>query len=91
MVELIQSLGLEPATFALVVTATFFGALIQGSIGFGLNLTVVPAIAAVQQQSVGPNGDVFGLERETSGRHGRIMKYNLNSGNQQQWRDQRPS
>ena len=26
----------------------------------------------------GPNGPVFGLERDKTGRHGRIMKYNLN-------------
>jgi hypothetical protein len=25
-------------------------------------------------------GDVFGLERDTTGRHGSIMKYNLNKG-----------
>jgi diketogulonate reductase-like aldo/keto reductase len=25
-------------------------------------------------------GDVFGLERDSAGRHGRIMKYNLNKG-----------
>ena len=27
-----------------------------------------------------PPGDVFDLERDRSGRHGRIMKYNLNTG-----------
>jgi hypothetical protein len=26
------------------------------------------------------DGDVFGLERDTTGRHGSIMKYNLNKG-----------
>jgi aryl-alcohol dehydrogenase-like predicted oxidoreductase len=26
------------------------------------------------------DGDVFGLERDTAGRHGSIMKYNLNKG-----------
>lgn len=29
-------------------------------------------------QSIGPSGPVYGLERERSGKHGEIMKYNLN-------------
>lgn len=37
------------------------------------------AINAVLEQAVGPNGPVFGLEGDRSGRHGRIMKYNLNT------------
>jgi len=36
-------------------------------------------IGAVIDQSGGPNGPVFGLERDRNGRHGRIMKYNLNT------------
>ena len=36
-------------------------------------------IAAVQAQAQGPAGEVFGLERDLTGRHGRIMKYNLNA------------
>jgi aryl-alcohol dehydrogenase-like predicted oxidoreductase len=46
------------------------------------------AISAIQAQSAGPHGPVFGLERDTSGSHGRIMKYNINSGNQNQLRDE---
>jgi aryl-alcohol dehydrogenase-like predicted oxidoreductase len=38
------------------------------------------AIAAVCNQRIGPGGDVFDLERDKTGRHGRIMKYNLNEG-----------
>ncbi len=30
-------------------------------------------------QADGPTGDVFALERDRNGRHGRIMKYNLNT------------
>jgi aryl-alcohol dehydrogenase-like predicted oxidoreductase len=30
-------------------------------------------------QARGPNGAVFALERDRNGRHGRIMKYNLNT------------
>jgi aryl-alcohol dehydrogenase-like predicted oxidoreductase len=36
------------------------------------------AIDAVAQRHVGPDGDVFTLERDRHGRHGRIMKYDLN-------------
>ncbi len=37
------------------------------------------AIAAVRSQMQVPAGDVFDLERDKSGRHGSIMKYNLNA------------
>jgi aryl-alcohol dehydrogenase-like predicted oxidoreductase len=36
------------------------------------------AIDAVVQRHIGPEGDVFTLERDREGRHGRIMKYDLN-------------
>ncbi|HSF64722.1 MAG TPA: aldo/keto reductase [Paracoccaceae bacterium] len=36
-------------------------------------------IAAVLDAAPGPQGPVFGLERDRTGRHGRIMKYNLNT------------
>jgi aryl-alcohol dehydrogenase-like predicted oxidoreductase len=38
------------------------------------------AIAAVIKKRKGPEGDVYALERDKTGRHGRIMKYNLNVG-----------
>jgi len=37
------------------------------------------AIQAVLDQAPGPQGPVFALERDRNGRHGRIMKYNLNT------------
>jgi aryl-alcohol dehydrogenase-like predicted oxidoreductase len=37
------------------------------------------AIAAVIAQAKGPNGPVYALEGDRTGRHGRIMKYNLNT------------
>ena len=37
------------------------------------------AIAAILAQAPGPGGPVYGLEGDRSGRHGRIMKYNLNA------------
>ena len=36
------------------------------------------SIRQVTQWRVGPHGEVYGLERDRDGRHGRIMKYNLN-------------
>lgn len=38
------------------------------------------AIAAVTRKRKGPDGDTYELERDKTGRHGRIMKYNLNVG-----------
>jgi hypothetical protein len=35
-------------------------------------------IARVAGKRNGPVGDVYDLERDRTGRHGRIMKYNLN-------------
>jgi aryl-alcohol dehydrogenase-like predicted oxidoreductase len=37
------------------------------------------AIAAVLAERKGPDGDTFSLERDRHGRHGAIMKYNLNT------------
>jgi aryl-alcohol dehydrogenase-like predicted oxidoreductase len=37
-------------------------------------------IDEVLRQRLGPQGDVFALERDRRGRHGSIMKYNLNKG-----------
>ena len=37
------------------------------------------AILSVVKRSVGPNGDVYDLERDKSGRHGSVMRYNQNS------------
>ena len=34
---------------------------------------------AIVAQAGGPKGKVYGLEADRSGRHGRIMKYNLNT------------
>lgn len=37
------------------------------------------AIKALLDSAPGPSGSVFALERDRNGRHGRIMKYNLNT------------
>lgn len=46
---------------------------------FALDADDQIAISAVLETAQGPQGPVFGLERDRSGRHGRIMKYNLNT------------
>ena len=38
------------------------------------------AIRTVQARSTGPTGPIYALERDREGPHGRIMKYNLQSG-----------
>ncbi len=45
---------------------------------FELDPADLAAIAAVTERHAGPEGDVFTLERDRQGRHGRIMKYDLN-------------
>jgi aryl-alcohol dehydrogenase-like predicted oxidoreductase len=46
--------------------------------GFALDAEDRSAIAAVLAERTGPLGDTYTLERDREGRHGRIMKYNLN-------------
>ena len=45
---------------------------------FTLGQSDLSAIELVTQSSCGPNGDVYQLERDRNGPHGRIMKYDLN-------------
>ena len=49
---------------------------------FGLKLDADDrsAIDSVLARRQGPEGPIYGLERDRTGRHGRIMKYNLNTG-----------
>jgi len=46
---------------------------------FALDAEDHATLNAVLDQADGPKGDVYSLERDRSGRHGRIMKYNLNT------------
>jgi aryl-alcohol dehydrogenase-like predicted oxidoreductase len=46
---------------------------------FALDSADRAAITAILAQAQGPNGPIFGLEGDRNGRHGRIMKYNLNT------------
>jgi aryl-alcohol dehydrogenase-like predicted oxidoreductase len=49
-----------------------------GMFGFALDAADRAAIDAVRAKRRGPAGDCYTLERDKDGRHGRIMKYNLN-------------
>lgn len=49
-----------------------------GMFRFRLDGTDLAAIEAVRAKRRGPDGDCYTLERDKDGRHGRIMKYNLN-------------
>ncbi|GAB4528036.1 MAG: aldo/keto reductase [Roseibium sp.] len=46
---------------------------------FELDADDLARIDAFLETAPGPQGPVFGLERDRNGRHGRIMKYNLNT------------
>jgi len=45
---------------------------------FALDTEDLTEIAAVLKLARGPSGPIFGLERDRTGPHGKIMKYNLN-------------
>lgn len=45
---------------------------------FSLSDSDITAIQSVIEKGAGPNGPFYALERDKSGRHGSIMKYNLN-------------
>lgn len=47
--------------------------------GFALDAEDRAKIDVILAQAGGPNGPVYGLEGDRSSRHGRIMKYNLNT------------
>ena len=45
---------------------------------FQLAIDDMNVIQSIVEQSQGPNGPVYDLERDKEGKHGRIMRYNLN-------------
>jgi aryl-alcohol dehydrogenase-like predicted oxidoreductase len=71
----------RPAVAAAIVGATSTAHLpAHAQIGtLRLDGEDLAAIAAVTDRRRGPSGDVYALERDRTGRHGRIMKYELNS------------
>jgi len=70
----------QPQVAAAIVGARYARHLPQTLEVFELVLNVADkaAIENVLAQAGGPDGPVYGLEGDRSGRHGRIMKYNLN-------------
>jgi len=72
----------SPGVAATIVGARYANRLQRILHAFEIELTSRDRreIEAVRSHSTGPQGPVYGLEREVAGRHGRIMKYNLNRG-----------
>lgn len=72
----------RPTVAAAIVGARYARHLPDSLLVFGLMLGADDraAIDAVLDRHAGPRGDTFELERDRSGPHGRIMKYNLNAG-----------
>lgn len=71
----------QPQVAAAIVGARYARHLSRTLEVFGWSLDAADrrALDAVLSQAGGPAGLVYGLERDRSSRHGRIMKYNLNS------------
>lgn len=65
---------------AVIAGATRRGQMARNSAAFDFTLSTEDhaRIRAHTERSDGPGGQVFGLERDRSGPHGRIMKYDLN-------------
>ncbi|MET0289103.1 MAG: aldo/keto reductase, partial [Pseudoxanthomonas sp.] len=70
----------RPQVAAVIVGATSTAHLPSNQRVASLSLDAqdLALIDAVTVRRTGPEGDVYGLERDIEGRHGRIMKYNLN-------------
>ncbi len=72
---------LEPAAVAAAIVGATNTAHLADHVQIGqfaLDAADRTAIAAVLARSQGPRGDVYTLERDREGPHGRIMKYTLN-------------
>jgi aryl-alcohol dehydrogenase-like predicted oxidoreductase len=71
----------QPQVAAAIVGARYARHLLQTlqSFAFALDDADRADIAALQARANGPSGPVYGLEGDRNSRHGRIMKYNLNT------------
>jgi aryl-alcohol dehydrogenase-like predicted oxidoreductase len=71
----------QPQVAAAIVGARYARHLPQTlqTFAFALDAKDHATLNAVLDQADGPNGDVYSLERDRTSRHGRIMKYNLNT------------
>ena len=70
----------QPGVAGSIVGARYADHLPQTLAVFGLKLDADDhaRLAPILAAQPGPEGDTYALERDKSGRHGRIMKYNLN-------------
>lgn len=70
----------RPGVAAVIVGARYAHHLDSalGMFAFALDDEDRNLVNAVLADCIGPDGDTFELERDREGRHGRIMKYNLN-------------
>ncbi len=70
----------QPHVAAVVVGATRLGQMLRNAVAFRVHLddSDHARIRAITDGVPGPTGDVFELERDREGPHGRIMKYDLN-------------
>jgi aryl-alcohol dehydrogenase-like predicted oxidoreductase len=71
---------LDRDTVAAVIVGATNTAHLRANLKIGeqrLDAADVAAIQAVLRKRKGPHGDVYSLERDRAGRHGRIMKYDL--------------
>jgi aryl-alcohol dehydrogenase-like predicted oxidoreductase len=72
---------LDQAGVAAVISgATRLGQMERNAEAFSLEMTTddADALRAHLGRAPGPTGDIFELERDRDGPHGRIMKYDLN-------------
>ena len=71
----------QPHVAAVIVGATKVGQMERnlGALAFTLSATDHARIRRHVDAAPGPLGEVFGLERDRDGTHGRIMRYDLNS------------
>jgi aryl-alcohol dehydrogenase-like predicted oxidoreductase len=71
----------QPQVAAAIIGARYAHHLPQTLEAFSFRLDAADrdAIGAILGQASGPSGPVYGLEGDRTGRHGRIMKYNLNT------------
>ncbi len=72
----------QPSVGAVIVGATRSGQMERNADAFGFPWTEAASerIRARLAEARGPEGPVFGLERDRTGRHGRIMRYDLGRG-----------
>jgi aryl-alcohol dehydrogenase-like predicted oxidoreductase len=70
----------QPGVAAAIVGARYADHLHDTLAVFGLRLDAADhaLLAPILSAHPGPGGDTYSLERDKAGRHGRIMKYNLN-------------